>query len=136
MRQHGQVTDPTTRLLVIKATHAADDPERANLAFNVASVGLASGADVHVFLAVEGVRLALDPQHPDALDPDELLVPDAPPIHDLIDALYAGATVTVCAPCAARRGLPIAAFREGTAMGGSTQFLELAMAPGATALVY
>lgn len=120
----------TERLLVVKATHAADDPERANLACNVASVGLAGGLEVHLFLAAEGVRLALP-------DPGEgFAVPEAPPIADLLDALYAGGTVTVCTPCATRRGLSPEDFRPDTAMGGSAQFVELATRAGATALVY
>jgi predicted peroxiredoxin len=119
------------RLLVVKATHGPDDPERANLACNVAAVGLASGLEVHLFLAVEGVRLALP--EPDAA---AFAVASAPAIGDLLDALYDGATVTVCTPCATRRDLGPGAFREGTQMGGSAQFVELATRPGATALVY
>lgn len=120
-----------TRLLVVKATHAMDDPERAHLACNVAAVGLASGLDVHLFLAVEGVRLALA-----SLEVAALEVADAPPVADLLDALYAGGAVTVCTPCATRRGLAPADFRLGTAMGGSAQFVELATRSEATALVY
>lgn len=120
-----------TRSLVVKATHAQDDPERAHLACNVAVVGLASGLDVHLFLAVEGVRLALA-----SVDVAALEVAEAPPIGDLLDALYAAGAVTVCTPCATRRGLAPGDFREGTAMGGSAQFVELATRAGATALVY
>lgn len=123
------MSDP--RSMVIKATHSLDDPERAHLACNVAAVALASGVDVHLFLAVEGVRLAL----PD-LDAGALAVADAPPISDLLEALYAAGAVTVCTPCATRRGLSAGDFRDGTAMGGSAQFVELATRPGATALVY
>ena len=119
----------TDRLLVVKATHADDDPERANLACNVAAVGVSSGLQVHLFLAIEGVRLALP-------DPGPLDVAEAPPITDLLDAVYAGGAVTVCTPCATRRGLAPEDFRTGTAMGGSAQFIELATSPGATALVY
>lgn len=119
------------RSLVVKATHSLDDPERAHLACNVAAVALASGLDVHLFLAVEGVRLAL----PD-LDAAALAVAEAPPVADLLEALYAGGAVTVCTPCAVRRGLGPEDFRAGTAMGGSAQFIELATRPGATALVY
>ncbi|HUG85897.1 MAG TPA: DsrE family protein [Euzebya sp.] len=123
------MTEP--RSLVVKATHALDDPERAHLACNVAAVALASGVEVHLFLAVEGVRLAL----PD-LDVVAMGVAEAPPVSDLLDALYAAGAVTVCTPCATRRGLTADDFREGTAMGGSAQFVELATRPGATALVY
>jgi predicted peroxiredoxin len=126
----GSLPAMTDRRLVVKATHAADDPERAHLACNVAAVAATAGLDVHLFLAVEGVRLAL----PDL--GDELVVPDAPAITDLLDVLYTAATVTVCTPCASRRGLSEASFRTGTAMGGSAQFVELATSPHATALVY
>ena len=118
------------RSLVVKVTHALDDPERAHIACNVGAVALASGVDVYVFLAIEGVHLA----RPEVTD--RLVVADAPPIGDLLDALYAGGTVTVCTPCATRRDLSADDFREGTQLAGSARFVELATAEGATALVY
>lgn len=118
------------RSLVVKVTHALDDPERAHIGCNVGAVALASGIGVHLFLAVEGVGLA---QESVAL---QLELAEAPPITDLLDALYAAGTVTVCTPCATRRGLAQADFRPGTEMAGSARFVELATAPGATALVY
>ena len=116
--------------LVVKITHSLDDPERANLGCNVASVALASGVEVHVFLAVDGVHLA----RPGL--PEELTVPEAPAITDLLDGLYAGATVTVCTPCATRRGLGEEDFRPGTQLAGSAAFVERATAEGANAIVY
>jgi predicted peroxiredoxin len=116
--------------LVVKVTHALDDPERAHIGCNVASVALASGLEVHLFLAVEGVHLA----RPEI--PAQLELHDAPPIGELIDLLYGAGTVTVCTPCATRRGLSQADFREGTGLAGSARFVELATAEGATALVY
>ncbi|HVM00615.1 MAG TPA: DsrE family protein [Egibacteraceae bacterium] len=118
------------RSMVVKVTHALDDPERAHIGCNVAAVALASGVDVHLFLAIEGVTLARDEVA------GELEVPDAPPITDLLAALYAGGTVTVCTPCATRRGLAEADFRPGTRMAGSALFVELATAEGTQALVY
>ena len=116
--------------LVVKATHALDEPERAHLACNVASVGLAAGLDVHVFLAVEGVRLAV----PGIAA--TVRVEQAPPLEDLVAALYAGGEIVVCTSCAARRGLALEDFRPGTVMAGAARFVELATAPDATALVY
>lgn len=116
--------------LVVKVTHALDDPERAHIGCNVAAVALASGLDVHVFLAAEGVHLAREEVAA------RLELAEAPPIGDLLDALYVGGTVTVCAPCAARRNLAETDFRDGTHMAGSARFVELATAEGATALVY
>ncbi|MEE8600475.1 DsrE family protein [Euzebya tangerina] len=118
-----------SKILVIKATHGLDDPERANLACNVAAVGVASGLDVHLFLAVDAVNLGLP-------EPPDLEVPHAPPIADLLEAVYGAGQVVVCTPCAARRGLEPEDFREGTVMGGSALFVELATSEDATALVY
>ena len=116
--------------LVVKLTHALDDPERAHIGCNVAAVALASGLEVAVFLAIEGVHLAR------AEVTAQLEVADAAPIDDLLDALYAGGSVTVCTPCATRRGLSAEDFREGTQLAGSARFVELATAPETTALVY
>jgi predicted peroxiredoxin len=118
------------RSLVVKVTHSMDDPERAHIGCNVASVALASGLEVALFLAIEGVHLA----RPGI--PDHLEVAEAPPIAELLEALYGSATVTVCAPCAKRRGLEADDFRPGTQIAGSARFVELATADGATALVY
>ncbi len=116
--------------LVIKVTHANDDAERAHIGCNVAATALASGLSVHLFLAAEGVHLA----RPN--EAKQIEVADAPPISDLIDAVYAGGTVTVCTPCATRRGLTQEDFRDGTELAGSARFVELVSAEGATALVY
>ena len=116
--------------LVVKVTHSLDDPERAHIGCNVAAVALASGLQVHLFLAVEGVNLA----RPDI--PGQLELADAPPIGDLLDLVYESGTVTVCTPCATRRGLGSEDFRAGTNLAGSARFVELATADGATALVY
>lgn len=116
--------------LVLKATAASDDPERAHIGCNVAAVALASGMDVHVFLALEGVHLARP------AEAAKITVAEAPPISDLLDALYAGATVTVCTPCATRRGLTAQDFRPGTELAGSARFVELLARDGATGLVY
>lgn len=116
--------------MVVKVTHSLDDPERAHIACNVAAVALASGLEVHLVLAIEGVHLA----RPEI--PAQVEVADAPPIGDLLDALYAAGSVTVCTPCATRRGLTADDFRADTQLAGSARFVELATAEGATALVY
>lgn len=119
-----------TSTLVVKVTHALDDPERAHIGCNVAAVALASGLTVHLFLAHEGVALA----RPEV--PAQLEVPDGAPLGDLVDAIYAGGSVTVCTPCATRRGLGEADFRDGTVLAGAARFVELATGEGAQALVY
>jgi predicted peroxiredoxin len=116
--------------LVVKITRALDDPERAHLGWNVAATALVSGVEVHVVLAADGVHLA----RPEV--PADLHLADAPPVGELIDAVYEAGTVTVCAPCATRRGLGAGDFRPGTELAGAARFVELVTAEGATGLVY
>lgn len=118
------------RSLVVKVTAGLDDPERAHIGCNVAVVALASGLDAHLVLAIDGVHLA----RPGVAEQLELA--EAPPLAELLEALYAGGTVMVCTPCALRRGLGEDDFREGTILAGSVRFVELATAEGATAVVY
>jgi predicted peroxiredoxin len=119
-----------TSTLVVKVTAALDDPERAHIGCNVAAVALASGVSVHLFLAHEGVNLA----RPETAGQLELA--DAAPIGDLLDAVYAGGSVTVCTPCATRRGFGEDDFREGTVLAGAARFVELVTGEGAQGLVY
>jgi predicted peroxiredoxin len=116
--------------LVVKITVGLEEPERTHLAWNVAATGLASGLTVHVVLAGEAVHLA----RPGVPEQHELA--DAPALGDLIDAVYASGTTTVCTPCATRRGLSEGDFRAGTELAGSARFVQLATSEGATALVY
>lgn len=114
--------------LVIKVTHAHDDPERAHIGVNVAATALASGMGVDLFLAADGVELA----RPDAA----FELAEAPPVGDLLDVVYDGGTVTVCTPCATRRGYGEGDFRPGTRLAGSAAFVALLAEPDTTGLVY
>ena len=102
------------------------------MALNVAAVAVSAGVDVHVFLAQGGVELAL----PDLGSLDGFAVDHAPPIVDLVASVLALGRVTVCTPCATRRGLGVEELVDGVAMGGSAQFVERALRPDVTALVY
>jgi predicted peroxiredoxin len=116
--------------LVIKLTHAEDDPERCLVGLNVAAAALASGLEVSVFLAFEAVRLAT-PGYAARLE-----ITASPTGAELLDAvLGAGVKLTVCAPCATRRGLVEGDFLPGTVVAGSAAFVA-EIAAGATPLVY
>jgi predicted peroxiredoxin len=116
--------------LVIKVTHADDDPERCLVALNVAAAALASGLTVALFLAFDGVRLATPGSA------ERLEVEASPNGQELLDSvLGAGASVTVCGPCATRRGLVESDFIDGTTVAGSAAFVA-EIAAGATPLVY
>jgi predicted peroxiredoxin len=122
-----RLADMATRL-VIKLTHAHDDPERAHIGVNVAATALASGLAVDLFLAADAVELA----RPGAT----FDLAEAPPVGELLDAVYAGGTVTVCTPCATRRGYAEGDFRAGTRLAGSAAFVALLAEPDTTGLVY
>jgi predicted peroxiredoxin len=116
--------------LVIKITHADDDPERSLVALNVAAAALASGLTVSLFLALDGVRLATPGSA------EHLQIEASPNGQELLDNVLAGgATLTVCGPCATRRGLVEDDFLKGTIVAGSGAFVA-EIAAGATPLVY
>lgn len=118
------------RDLVVKATAGADAPERCSQAFTVAAVGVASGAAVSLWLTGESAWLAL----PGRAETFEL--PHSSPLADLIAAVLAGGTVTLCTQCAARRGITEADVLPGVRIAGSQLFVAEALADGAQALVY
>jgi predicted peroxiredoxin len=60
----------------------------------------------------------------------------ATPLPDLLDAVLAAGTVTVCTQCAARRGLTEADLLPGVRLAGSAVFVEEALDDAARALVY
>lgn len=116
--------------LVVKVTAGLDAPERCNQAFTVAATALASGAQVSLWLTGEAAWFALPGRA------KELELPHAAPLSDLLDAVIAGGTVTLCTQCAARRGIEQADMLGGVRIAGASVFVEEAMAEGTQALVY
>lgn len=118
-----------TRPLVVKVTCGADDPERCNQGLTVAAMALTAGAPVSLWLAGEGTWLG-------APDPVDLALPHAAPAADLVAAVLAGGSVTVCAQCATRRGLTEDTVAAGVRVAGAATYVEEVLAPDAQALVY
>ena len=116
------------RSLVVKLTAGADAPERCLQGLTVASVALAAGAEVSLWLTGESVHLATPG--------GELEIPESPPASTLLDAVLQQGTVQVCTQCAARRGLTQADLKEGAVIAGASSFVEQALAPEVQALVY
>jgi predicted peroxiredoxin len=114
---------------VVKVTCGAEAPERCNQALTVAATAAAAGVDVSLWLTGGAVDLAVagasgfDLEH--AADPLELL-----------RAVLADGTVTVCTQCAARRGLEQDDLLDGVRVAGAAVFVAEAVDPAATALVY
>jgi predicted peroxiredoxin len=126
----GRTLPGMSRSLVVKATAGSDAPERCSQAFTVAAVGVASGADVSLWLTGESAWFALPGRA------KEFSLPEAAPLSDLLDAVLAGGQVTLCTQCAARRGIGPDDIIEGIRIAGAQVFVSEAMADGAQALVY
>lgn len=119
-----------TRTLVVKATAGSDAPERCSQAFTVAATAAASGAAVSLWLTGESAWFALPGRAA------EFTLPHAAPLPDLLAAVLAAGSVTVCAQCAARRGIAESDVLDGVRIAGAAAFVEEVLADGVQALVY
>jgi predicted peroxiredoxin len=119
-----------TRSLVVKATAGADAPERCSQAFTVAAVAVAAGVPVSLWLTGDSAWYALPGRA------ETFRLAEAAPLADLLAAVLAGGTVTLCTQCAARRGIGAADVLPGVRIAGAQAFVEEALADGAQALVY
>jgi predicted peroxiredoxin len=119
-----------TRTLVVKATAGADAPERCSQAFTVAATAAAAGVPVSLWLTGESAWFALPGRAA------EFDLPHAAPLDDLLGAVLAAGTVTLCTQCAARRGIAQADVVAGVRIAGAAVFVEEVTADGAQALVY
>jgi predicted peroxiredoxin len=116
--------------LVVKVTCGTDDPERANQGFTVASAATAAGASVSLWLTGEAAWFAVPGRA------EELSLPHATPLPELLDALLGAGTVTLCTQCAARRSLTEQDIVPGIRIAGAAVFVEEVLTEGAQALVY
>jgi len=119
-----------TRSLVVKVTVGEADPERCNQAFTVAAAAIAAGAQVSLWLTGDAAWFAV-PGRAEAFS-----LPHAAPLADLLGAVLAAGTVTLCTQCAARRDLTAADVLDGIRIAGAATFVEESLAEGAQALVY
>ena len=116
--------------LVVKVTAGEDAPERCSQAFTVAAVGVASGVPVSLWLTGESAWFALPGRA------EQFHLPEAAPRADLLQAVLAGGTVTLCTQCAARRSIGAEDVLPGIRIAGAQAFLEEILADGTQALVY
>jgi predicted peroxiredoxin len=119
-----------TRKLLVKVTAGADDPERCNQAFTVASTAVATGAEVSLWLTGEAAWFAVPGKA------EELSLPHAAPLSDLLAAVLAGGRVTLCTQCAARRDITESDVLPGVLIAGAPSFVAEALQDGVQALVY
>jgi predicted peroxiredoxin len=119
-----------TRSLVVKLTDGVESAERCAQAFTVASLAVASGVDVSLWLTGEASWLALPGRA------EEFVLPHAAPLHELRDAILASGTLTLCTQCAARREITADDVLPGVRLAGAQTFVAESLAEGAQALVY
>jgi predicted peroxiredoxin len=63
-------------------------------------------------------------------------LPHAAPLEDLLNAVLAAGTVTLCTQCAARRGITPDAVISGVRIAGAAAFVEEVTVDDVQALVY
>jgi predicted peroxiredoxin len=119
-----------SRSLVIKVTAGADAPERCSQAFTVAATAVAAGIGVSLWLTGESAWFALPGRAA------EFELPHSAPLEDLLTAVLAAGTVTLCTQCAARRGITPDAVISGVRIAGAAAFVEEVVADDVQALVY
>jgi predicted peroxiredoxin len=118
------------RTLIVKVTAGSDAPERCAQGFTVAATALAAGAEVSLWLTGESAWFALPGRAA------EFELPHSAPLADLLDAVLAGGTVTVCTQCAARREITEDQLLPRVRIAGAAVFVEEALADNTQALVY
>jgi len=118
------------RDLVVKVTCGAEAPERCNQGFTVAATAVAAGSTVSLWLTGEAVWLAVPGRA------EDLQLPLATPVGELMSAVLAAGTVTACSQCAGRRELTEADLVPGIRIAGAAVFVAEVTADGAQALVY
>ena len=119
-----------TRTLVVKVTAGTDAPERCSQAFTVAATAVAAGVPVSLWLTGESSWFALPGRAA------EFDLPHAPPLPELLSAVLAGGSVTLCTQCAARREITDADLIDGIRIAGAATFVEEITTDEAQALVY
>ena len=96
----------------------------------MAATALAAGVPVSLWLTGESSWFAV----PGRAEQFELA--QAAPLADLLAAVLADGTVTLCTQCAARRGIGEGDLLPGVRIAGAAAFVAEVTADGAQALVY
>ena len=96
----------------------------------MAATAVAGGVPVSLWLTGESAWFAL-PGRAAGFD-----LPHSAPLPDLLAAVLAGGTVTLCTQCAARRDIGPDDVIPGIRVAGAAVFVEECLAENAQALVY
>ncbi len=118
------------RDLVVKVTCGVEAPERCNQGFTVAATAAAAGSQVSLWLTGDAAWLAVPGRA------EELQLPLATPIDQLLSAVLVAGSVTVCAQCAGRREIGEDDVLPGVRIAGAAAFVDEVTRDGVQALVY
>ena len=103
----------------VNLTHSKDNADKATVAFVIANAALGSGKETHVFLSVEGVRLA-QRGYADGIHEEGFA-----PLRELMDNFAkAGGTMYVCSPCFKKRKLDDNNLVAGASIVGGAKLVE------------
>jgi len=119
-----------SRSLVVKVTAGKDDPERCNQAFTGAATAVAAGLDVSLWLTGEAAWFALPERA------DDVRLPYAVPLGEMLASVLAAGTVTLCTQCASRREITEEDVITGIRIAGASTFVAEIIADDTQALVY
>lgn len=116
--------------LVIKITSGVEALERCNQGWTVATMAIASGVDVSVWLTGDAVRFALPGFA------ETVTLEGAQSFAAAVRTVLDEGTLTACSQCLGRRDLTAADLIEGTRIGGAAGFVEEVLEPDAKPLIY
>jgi uncharacterized protein len=114
----------------VSLTCAADNPDKATVAFVVANAAVASDQETVVFLSTEGVRLAVTGAA-DAVAEEGF----APLTELMANFAAAGGKIYVCSPCFKKRKLDDTALVAGAVIVGGAKLVEF-MSTGCPSVSY
>lgn len=115
---------------VVSLTYAKDNPDRATVAFVVASAAIGSDQETVVFLSIDGVRLS-QKGYAETIHEEGFAA-----LADLIkNYTEAGGLIYVCSPCFKKRKLDESNLIPGAVIVGGAKLVEF-MAQGASSISY
>jgi predicted peroxiredoxin len=113
------MTEQRKKLLMI-ATHAEENPDKATLPFVMGNAALAMGTDAVIILQTTAVYLAMQGYA------DHVHASGFPALNELLEAFFeGGGKLMVCSPCIqARKIEPENLIPEATVIAGATLISE------------
>ena len=120
----------TRRNLSIQLASGIEAPERVSQAISTATIAMASGVSVSLWLSGGASDFAL------AGNAEKFELPHAAPLAEQLASLIEGATVTLCSQCAKRRNINEGDQIAGIRLAGAAAWVEEITQENVQAIVY